>query len=44
MISDEELLQALEENNLEALEELYDRHHRTALAIAYRVLGDQKLS
>ena len=44
LISDEELLQALEENNLEALEELYDRHHRTALAIAYRVLGDQKLS
>lgn len=44
LVSDEELLQALEEKNLEALEELYDRHHRTALAIAFRVLGDTKLS
>lgn len=44
LVSDEEFLQALEEKNLEALEELYDRHHRTALAIAFRVLGDTKLS
>jgi RNA polymerase sigma-70 factor (ECF subfamily) len=43
-VSDEELLQALEGQDLEALEELYDRHSRTAMAIAYRVLGDQKLS
>jgi DNA-directed RNA polymerase specialized sigma24 family protein len=42
--SDEELLKGIEDNNLDALEVLYDRHNRMAMAIAYRVLGDQKLS
>ena len=43
-VSDETLIHALQEKNLEALEELYDRHHRTTLAVAYRVLGDRSLA
>ena len=43
-VSDETLMQALQEKSLEALEELYDRHHRTALAVAFRVLGDRSLA
>lgn len=39
--SDENLIQAFRQQNIAALEEFYDRHHRTALAVAYRVLGDE---
>ena len=42
--SDEALIEALRLKNLDALEELYDRHHRTALALAYRVLADRNLA
>ena len=42
--TDEELMHALQLKSLEALEELYDRLHRTALAVAYRVLGDRTLA
>ena len=35
---------ALRRRSLEALEELYDRHHRTALAVSYRVLSDRSLA
>ena len=42
--SDEELLQALKEQSIEALEELYDRHHRTAMAVAYQVLQDRQMA
>jgi RNA polymerase sigma-70 factor, ECF subfamily len=38
--SDEELMALLQGRELAALEALYDRHHRIALALAYRVLGD----
>ena len=37
-------MEALQQKNIEALEELYDRHHRTALAVAYRVLRDPNLA
>jgi len=40
--SDEELLQALERRELSALEILYDRHHRMALGLARRILGEQQ--
>lgn len=42
--SDQELMQALLHRDVSALEQLYDRHHRMALAIAYRVLGDPSLA
>jgi RNA polymerase sigma-70 factor (ECF subfamily) len=42
--SDEALLKAVGEKNIAAFEELYDRHHPTALAVAYRVLGDRQLA
>ena len=42
--SDQELMQALLHRAVSALEQLYDRHHRMALAIAYRVLGDSSLA
>ena len=42
--ADEALVHALRERNPAALEELYDRHHRTALAVAYRVVGDPSLA
>ncbi len=42
--TDEELLQALQQQSIEALEELYDRHHRRALAVAYQVLRDSQLA
>ena len=32
----------LQRRELGALEELYDRHHRLALALAYRVVGDRE--
>lgn len=38
--SDESLMTLLQRKDLGALEALYDRHHRLALALAYRVLGD----
>lgn len=38
--SDEELMALLQRRDLGALEALYDRHHRIALALAYRVVGD----
>ena len=42
--TDEELMLALRQKSLAALEELYDRHHRVALAVAYRVLEDGHLA
>ena len=39
--SDEKLLLAFQQNNIEALEEFYDRHQGIALAVAYRVLEDR---
>ncbi|MCZ6789158.1 MAG: sigma-70 family RNA polymerase sigma factor, partial [Chloroflexi bacterium] len=42
--NDEALLKALQHKSVDALEELYDRHHRTALAVAYRVLRDRSLA
>ena len=42
--SDQKLMQALLYRDVSALERLYDRHHRMALAIAYRVLGDSGLA
>ena len=42
--SDDELLYALCEKDVGALEELYDRHHQIALAIAIRVLKDRGLA
>lgn len=38
--SDEELMALLQRRDLGALEALYDRHHRIALALAFRVVGD----
>lgn len=37
-------MQRLQDRSVTALEQLYDRHHRTALAVAYRVLGDGNLA
>ncbi len=42
--TDEELVQALTGRDASALEALYDRHHRVALAVAYRVIGDPSLA
>ncbi len=42
--SDEALIEALQQKRIDALEELYERHHRTALAVAYRVLEDRNLA
>lgn len=42
--SDEILLEAMQHGSVDALEELYDRHHMTALAVAYRVLRDKDLA
>ena len=42
--TDEALMHAIQSKDLGALEEMYDRHHRTALAVAYRVLGDRSLA
>jgi len=39
--SDEDLMALLQRRDLQALEALYDRHHRLALALAYRVVGDR---
>jgi RNA polymerase sigma-70 factor (ECF subfamily) len=39
--SDEELMVLLQRNVAEALGDLYDRHHRLVLALAYRILGDR---
>lgn len=41
---DDVLVHAIQQGDLRALEEFYDRHHRTALAIAYRVVGDWGLA
>ncbi len=41
---DEALIEALQQKNLEALEELYDRHHGMAMAVAFRVLNDRSLA
>jgi len=38
------LMQAIQQKVLGALEELYDRHHGKALAVAYRVLEDRSLA
>ncbi len=42
--TDEELLYALREKDVGALETLYDRHHQIALAIAIRILKDRGLA
>jgi RNA polymerase sigma factor (sigma-70 family) len=42
--TDEALIEALRQKNLDALEELYDRHHRMAMAIVYRVLSDRGMA
>jgi RNA polymerase sigma-70 factor (ECF subfamily) len=42
--SDEALMEAVEQKSIDAFEELYDRHHSTALAVAYHVLGDRQLA
>lgn len=41
-LSDEELMDLLRRRQAAALEVLYDRHHRLALALAYRVVGDRE--
>lgn len=38
---DETLIAALAGNELDALDVLYDRYHRVAFSMAYRVLGDR---
>ena len=43
-VEDSELMLAIQKGDLDALEELYDRHHRIALAVADRVLGDSNLA
>jgi RNA polymerase sigma-70 factor (ECF subfamily) len=40
--NDDELMPLLQRNDLGALETLYERHHRLALALARRVVGDQE--
>jgi RNA polymerase sigma-70 factor (ECF subfamily) len=40
--TDEQLLAALGRQELSALDVLYERHHRLALALACRMLGDQQ--
>ena len=39
--SDEELMALLQRNVSEALGDLYDRHHRLVLTLAYRIVGDR---
>jgi RNA polymerase sigma-70 factor (ECF subfamily) len=39
--TDEDLIAALAGRELSALDALYDRHHRVAFSMAYRVLGDR---
>ena len=41
---DEVLMHAIQQESLDALEELYDRYNRTALAVAHRVLQDRNLA
>src|SRR5581483_3766200 len=38
---DERLMTRMQAGDTGALEALYDRHHRVAMALAYRVLGDR---
>jgi RNA polymerase sigma-70 factor (ECF subfamily) len=40
--SDEELIEASQRKDLLALEEFFDRHHRIAMAVAYRILEDRE--
>ena len=42
--TDTALMQAIQQRVLGALEELYDRHHGKALAVAFRVLEDRSLA
>ncbi len=42
--TDEALLLGIQQQDVGALEELYDRHHRIALAVAYRVLHNRELA
>ncbi|MBM3926754.1 MAG: sigma-70 family RNA polymerase sigma factor [SAR202 cluster bacterium] len=43
-LTDEALIQAIQRREIQAFEELFDRHHRLCLAVAYKVLGDSSLS
>jgi RNA polymerase sigma-70 factor (ECF subfamily) len=40
--SDEELILAFQQKDLQALEEFFERHQRIALAVAYQVLQDRE--
>ena len=42
--TDNQLIEALRGESIEALEELYDRYHGIAMAVAYRVLEDRNLA
>jgi RNA polymerase sigma-70 factor (ECF subfamily) len=42
--TDEELISALALQELGALDALYDRYHRVAFSMAYRILGDRGLA
>jgi RNA polymerase sigma-70 factor, ECF subfamily len=42
--SDEELVLAFQQKDLQALEEFFGHHHGIALAVAYRVLGDREIA
>lgn len=43
-LSDEALIDRFAENDLDALEQLYDRHHAAAFGLALRMLGDRGLA
>ncbi len=41
---DERAMRQAQAGDAEGLEALYDRHHRAAMALAYRILGDRALA
>ena len=41
---DEELIAALAQRDLNALEELYDRYNQIAYSLAYRIVGDRGIA
>jgi RNA polymerase sigma-70 factor, ECF subfamily len=42
--SDEQVLEALAQRDLTALEELYDRYSKVAYSLAYRIVGDRGIA